>query len=83
LRASGLTLTEFARRESLDVQRLRRWRERLAPREAERSLSSFVEVKRPASAVVEIVLLSGRVVWAPDSVDVDALGRVVAMLEDL
>lgn len=31
LDASGLTLTEFARRRGLCVQRLRRWRDRLAP----------------------------------------------------
>jgi transposase-like protein len=83
LKSSGLTLAEFARRESVDVQRLRRWRDRMTPREAGVEVPTFVEVKvAPPATMVEIVLLSGRLVRVPAAVDVNALRRLVAMLEE-
>lgn len=77
--SSGLTITAFARREGLDVQRLRVWRRRLA---LAAPAPSFVEVARGAGdTTVEIALRSGHVVRVPASVDAVALGRIVELLE--
>src|SRR6266498_1555936 len=76
LTASGLSLAAFARRENLQVQRLRRWCERLAREdrrpqeqsEAARPVPEVVEIRtRPASAV-EIVLRSGRLLKVAETI---------------
>ncbi len=80
--SSGLTITAFARREGLDVQRLRVWRRRLAVAVPAPTSTSFVEVARRAGdTTVEIALRSGHVVRVPASVDAEALRRIVEVLE--
>jgi hypothetical protein len=82
LEASGLGLLQFAEREGLQPVRLQRWRRRLAREEGR---VAFVEVGRPTSALglIEVVLVTGRVVRVAESVDVAALGRIVEMLEQV
>ncbi len=89
LTASGLPLAAFARRENLQVQRLRRWCERLAregrrpleQREAARRVPEVVEIRTRPAAAVEIVLRSGRLLKVAETIDVAALTRLVAALE--
>ena len=81
--ASGLSVRAFALREGLDVQRLFRWRRRLAT-ETEPSSAplGFVEVQRPRRAEpIEVVLLSGRILRVAESVDADALARIADVLD--
>jgi transposase-like protein len=89
LTASGMSMAAFARRENLQVQRLRRWCERLAgedrrpPEQSEpaRRVPEVVEIRtRPASSV-EIVLRSGRLLKVAETIDVAALTRLVSALE--
>jgi hypothetical protein len=81
--ASGLSPDAFARREGLQVQRLRRWRERLGGGSvAKAATAAFVEVGRHAATErVEIVLRSGRMLRVPDSIDAVMLRRIVDVLE--
>lgn len=79
--ASGLSQADFARREGLDVQRLRAWRHKLGDVAAR----PFVEIVATTAALrpgerVEVVLLSGVVVRVAESVDVTALRRIVDAL---
>jgi hypothetical protein len=77
LRASELTVRQFAEREGLDPQRLYRWRSVID----ERSAPAFVEVTRPRSGnPVEVVLRSGHVVRVREGFSEEALRRVVAVL---
>ena len=86
---SGLSVPAFAQREGLDVNRLYRWRGRLAGMKAtvpQPPGPGFVEVRSaPAascpSAPIEVVLHGGRVVRVPKSFDADTLRRVVEALE--
>lgn len=80
-RASGLSLREFSRREGLDPQRLDRWRRVFAEQDA--APTTFVEVSPApsASAVVEIVLCTGRVLRVTETIDTAALLRFVEALE--
>lgn len=89
LSASGLSLAAFAYRENLQVQRLRRWCERLARegrRQPERSkapqrLPEVVEIRTRPAAAVEIVLRSGLLLKVAETIDVAALTRLVTALE--
>lgn len=90
---SGLPLTTFAIREGLSPQRLSRWRSRLGPGSA----PTFEEVptSKIASAVdddaearsgpepFEVVLSSGRIVRVPASFDAAALGRLLAVVDQV
>lgn len=88
--ASGLSLGEFARREGLEAQRLRRWQRRLA-REAPparptrpakpASAPELIEIRPRRAEPIEIVLASGRVLRVTETVDVAVLARLVAALE--
>lgn len=85
LRRSGLSVGAFARRHEVDQQRLYYWLKRETP---EPTSASFVEVKMPtrsAEAVngerIELELLSGRKLMVAESVDVQALRRIVDALE--
>lgn len=91
LSASGLSLPEFANREELEPQRLRRWQRRLARevRPARRTVSTppaLIEL-RPTpspsprrSEPIEIVLASGVVVRVAETIDAAALARLVTAL---
>lgn len=89
LTASGLSLAAFARRENLQVQRLRRWSERLAredrcrPEESEAAprVPDVVEIRTCPAAPVEIVLRSGRVLKVAETIDLATLTRLVSALE--
>ena len=84
LATSGLSLVEFARREGLEVQRLRRWQRRLArearPRRAAPA-PALIEIRPRRAEPIEIVLASGRMLRVTETVDVAALARMVAVLE--
>lgn len=86
LATSGLSLGEFARREGLEVQRLRRWQRRLAhearPRRAAPAPApELIEIRPRRAEPIEIVLASGRMLRVTETVDVAALARLVAVLE--
>ena len=87
--ASGLSLDEFARREGLQVQRLHRWRRRLATQDRRATAvrpapvvaPELIELRPRRAELVEIVLASGRVLRGAETIDVAALARLVAALE--
>lgn len=81
--ASGLSPAAFAQREGLQVQRLRRWRQRLdGGSVGKAATAAFVEVGRHAATErVEIVLRSGRTLRVSESIDAIALRRIVDVLE--
>lgn len=82
LNASGLSLNEFAHREGLEVQRLRRWQRRLARAGRGQAKSpELIEIRPRHAEPVEIVLASGRVLRVSETIDVAALARLVAALE--
>jgi len=89
LAASGLSLDEFAQREGLQVQRLRRWSRRLtkedrraaAVRPVRVVAPELIEIRPRRAEPVEIVLASGRVLRVAETIDVAALARLVAALE--
>ena len=88
LGASGLSLAEFARREGLEVERLRRWRQRLAEEDrrgasapAPARAPEVIELRPRQAAPVEVVLASGRILRVAETIDVSALARLVAALE--
>ena len=95
LAASGLSLPEFATRERVEPQRLRRWQRRLAGEErrvrgARRRRTSPVAPATPAvielrpsprgAEPVEIVLGSGVSLRVADTIDPAALARLVTAL---
>ena len=95
LSRSGMSMSVFAQREGLDVQRLRRWARRLelapaprpAPARGEGTGTSapprFLEVPRLASPeLVEVVLRSGLVVRASASIEPDVLRHLVDALDE-
>ena len=96
LASSGLSLPEFASREGLEPQRLRRWQRRLA-REVRRPVPSPRAARPAASAApavielrsspsqrpvepIEIVLASGVVMRVAETIDPAALARLVTAL---
>lgn len=84
LDGSGLSLAEFARREGLEVQRLRRWQRRLARQRRSQVMvpaPELIEIHPRRPEPVEIVLASGRVLRVAETIDVAALARLVAALE--
>ena len=80
LTRSGLSASAFAVREGLDAQRLLRWRRRLGPSSA-RTLPTFVELRPSRAQTIEVVLGSGRVLRASESIDPLALAGLVDALE--
>ena len=82
LAKSGLSASEFAIREGLDVQRLCRWQRRLdAADPPTRSMPPFLEVRPGRVETIEVVLGSGRVLRASESIEPGALARFVDALE--
>jgi transposase-like protein len=79
--ASGLSVRAFAIREGLDVQRLLRWRRRLDAEHERASPVAFVEVQPRRVEGVEIVLRSGRILRAAESIDVGVLTRIADALD--
>jgi len=84
--ASGLSMRAFAAREGLKIERLERWRRDLAAVvESAAAQPAFVEMRRRKRRAVEpvmIVLRSGRMVRVAESIDSDALKRIIDALED-
>ncbi len=80
LEDSGLSAAAFAEREGLRVQRLFFWKRRLGRQQP--GAAKFVEVAARAAHGVEVVLRNGRTLRIPESIDVRALRRLVAALED-
>jgi transposase-like protein len=87
LTASGLSLVAFAQREGLEVERLRRWRARLAAEQrgaapvAAPAAPEVIELRARPATPVEIVLGSGRILRVAETIDVVVLARLVAALE--
>jgi transposase-like protein len=84
LTGSGLSLSAFAEREGLEVERLRRWRRRLAeegPRRESSTGAEVIELRPRRAETVEIVLASGRILRVCETIDVDALARLVVAVE--
>lgn len=82
LDGSGLSASAFATREGIGVERLYRWRRRLASKSvAGRMTPAFVELKAGTAERVEVVLRSGRVLRVSESVDIVTLERLVEALE--
>lgn len=75
---SGLSLTKFATRAGLDVQRFRFWQRRLAAE----STPSFVELRPREPERVELVLRSGRTLRFASSIDRGELAALVRALEE-
>jgi len=85
LASSGMTTSQFAKREGIDPSRLRKWRRRLkvAPfASAAAEDCRFVEVRAPNLVLVEIELRSGRVLRVADSIDAGVLRRLIQVLEE-
>ncbi len=80
LESSGLSAAAFAEREGLRVQRLFFWKRRLGKQQP--GPARFVEVTARAAQSVEVVLRNGRTLRVPESIDVGALRRLVAAVED-
>ena len=76
--ASGLSVQQFALREGLNPERLYRWRRQLDT--AAVPASAFVEVRPSRRPRIEVVLRSGHVLFVPESVDEDALARLLQVL---
>jgi hypothetical protein len=83
MEASGLSPEAFGLREGIQVQRLRRWRQRLDDGSAEKAVAAaFVEVDRQAATErVEILLRSGRTLRVPETIDAAVLRRIMDVLE--
>jgi hypothetical protein len=79
---SGLSPNAFATREGIDVQRLYRWRQRLAGEgvvvDAE---PEFIELRPRGLELVEVVLLSGRLLRVSERIAPSTLAQLVAVLE--
>lgn len=82
LSSSGLSLTEFARREGLDHQRLRAWRQKLGLGVLAPTIPAFVEISRRPSERVEVLLPSGVILRVVESIDTIALRRIAAAFAD-
>ena len=81
--ASGLSPCAFAEREGLKVERLQRWRRELRNGAKDVVVAPpFVEVRSQRSEPVAIVLRSGRMLHVSESIDAEALRRIVEALED-
>ena len=82
LDASGLSVSAFAMREGLDVQRLYFWRRRRGAAVVETAAApAFVEVRRRTAEHVEVVLRSGRILRVSESIEGTSLRRLVDALE--
>ena len=81
LAASGLSAAAFGEREGLDPQRLYAWERKLGVAKARVQRAEFVEVRRAVTERIEVVLRSGVVVRVAETVDAEALRRIVEALE--
>ena len=81
-RDSGISIYAFAQREGLDAARLYRWRRRLAAdAPAVEPTPEFVELRRRGVDGVEVVLRSGWVLRASETIDPSTLARLARALE--
>ena len=78
--ASGLSQAAFARREGLDVQRLRMWKRKLGDVVGARAFVEVVSPRSQAPTPIDVILPSGIIVRVADTVDVVALDRIVEAL---
>jgi hypothetical protein len=94
LKRSGLSTKSFAARNKVGLPRIYYWHARFEAQEkAKQAPARLVEVRMPQSGVrgdqpstrarprIEIELLSGRRLRVSESVDLERLGALVAMLE--
>src|SRR5215211_5594001 len=77
---SRLSLRAFARREGLDPQRLRAWKQKLDAHGSQSEGPMFVEVAPRMVEHVEVVLPSGVVLRVAATVDPLSLRRIVEAL---
>jgi transposase-like protein len=85
--ASGLSLSDFARREGIDPARLYKWRRQLGERAERRTAApapvpAVIELRagpRPAERV-EVVLASGVTLRVTETIDPTALARLIVAL---
>ncbi len=81
-RKSGLSVCAFAQREGIAPARLYRWRRRLAADTAAvEPTPEFVELRRSGVDGVEVVLRSGWVLRANDTIQPSTLARLAHALE--
>ncbi len=81
--ASGMSMSAFAQREGLEVQRLYRWRRQLADVPAAPRTAEFVEL-RPRGLErerVEVILRTGRMLRVSETIDPSLLARLADALE--
>lgn len=81
LKSSGLSMAAFARREGLDSSRLRKWVKRLDSAMSLTAAPTFVEVTRRPNAPIEVLMPSGVTLRVVETVDAEALARIVRALE--
>jgi hypothetical protein len=81
LDVSGLSTAEFASLKGIDPQRLYFWRRRLGQARRVAPAPAFVEVRSRSIGHVEIVLRSGRILRAAESIEAAVLRRSVDALE--
>lgn len=92
LKRSGLSASSFAAKHEIGLERIYYWQKRLEVRASEtEARPGLVEVRvsrrtdggtsSQASARIDIELLNGRRLSVAESIDVEQLGRLVALLE--
>jgi hypothetical protein len=79
LRSSGLSVAAFARSSGIHVQRLHSWKKKLS-KSAKTATPAFIEVPHRAAATIEIVLPSGIVIRVAETVDAEAVRRIVGAI---
>ena len=82
LRSSGLTVSAFARQEGLHPRRVLAWKKRLEAKPSLPSREAFVEVVPRSDERIEVVLRTGVVLRVAETVEPNALRRIVEALED-
>jgi len=83
---SGLSQTEFCRRQDIPVWKMAWWRKRLKG-QAQESAGLFVPVgiasASSSTVELELTISGGRVLWFPAEIDPVKLAAIVAALEKL
>ena len=80
LRASGVSVREFAAGIGVDAQRLYRWRTELG-RSRVKASPAFVEIKPAVPVAVEVVLRGGQILRVHNGFDDDTVRRLVTLLD--
>ena len=86
LARSGLSLRAFAAAAGINVQRLVRWRRKMAPASpagpSKPKGVTFVEVRQREAERIEVVLRSGRILRCGEEISEATLRRLVGILEE-